>query len=75
VGEGVSETAAPTDAGQLGQLAPLFRVGGRGGGGGGFGGGAPVVNTGDYLLTITAGGERARQTLRVERLVRDGVVP
>jgi hypothetical protein len=71
-GEGVSEGAV--DPGQLGQLAQLFRVGG-GGGGGGFGGGrggAPLVDTGDYLVTISAGGQTQKQVLRVERLAGGG---
>ena len=38
-----------------------------GGGGGGFGGGAPTVNTGDYLVSITVDGQTMKQTLRVER--------
>lgn len=40
---------------------------GGGGGGGAFGGGAPIVNTGDYLVTITVDGQVMKQTLRVER--------
>lgn len=70
--EGAAE-AAP-DASQLGQLAALFRPAG-GGGGGGFGGGggqAPLVETGDYLITITVGGEKVKQVLRVERLPGGG---
>ncbi len=44
-------------------------VGGRGGGGGGFGGaGANMANTGDYLVTMTVGGQTFKQTLRVERV-------
>ena len=73
-GEGASE-AAPVDAGQLGQIAQLFRTGGGAGGGGGFGGGrgaAPLVNTGDYLVTISVGGEKLRQMLHVERLPGGG---
>ena len=69
--EGAAE-AAP-DASQLGQLAALFRP--AGGGGGGFGGGggqAPLVDTGDYLITITIGGEKVKQVLRVERLPGGG---
>ena len=39
------------------------------GGGGGRGGGqAPVVNTGDYLVTLTVGGRTYKQVLRVERM-------
>lgn len=39
----------------------------QGGGGGGFGGGAPIVNTGDYLVSITVDGQTMKQVLRVER--------
>jgi hypothetical protein len=42
--------------------------GGLFGGGGGRGGQAPVVNTGDYLVTLTVGGKTYKQVLRVERL-------
>jgi hypothetical protein len=74
-GEGVSEAAASVDQGQLGQIAQLFRTPGSRGGGGGFGGGrggAPVVGTGDYLVSMTVGGERLKQVLRVERLPGGG---
>ncbi|MBC7674158.1 MAG: hypothetical protein H7247_17205, partial [Polaromonas sp.] len=76
--EGAGEGAAALpDAGQLGQLAALFRPagGGGGGGGGGFGGGrgaAGLVGTGDYLITITSGGQTVKQTLHVERLAGAG---
>ncbi|MFL5911681.1 MAG: hypothetical protein ACJ768_14045, partial [Gaiellaceae bacterium] len=58
-------------------LRPPGQRGGRGGGGGfgglfGFGGGrgnqAPVVNTGDYLVTLQVGGRTSKQMLRVERM-------
>lgn len=51
-------------------LAPLSGgVGGRGGGGGGGGGGAgPLVESGDYLVTVRIGANRASAPLRVERL-------
>ena len=51
-----------------GQAAPRggFALFG-GGGGGGRGGQAPVVNTGDYLVTLTVGGKSYKQLLRVER--------
>jgi hypothetical protein len=40
------------------------------GGGGGFGRGnqAPVVASGDYLVTLTVGGKTYKQLLRVERV-------
>ncbi|MBA2708655.1 MAG: hypothetical protein H0U59_12695 [Gemmatimonadaceae bacterium] len=47
--------------------------GGGGGGGGGFGGrNGPMVAEGEYLVTITAGGQTMRRTIRVERV---GEVP
>jgi hypothetical protein len=42
-------------------------AGGRGGGGGG-GPATPVVDTGDYLVTLRVGGQTQRQVLRVERV-------
>ncbi len=72
-GEGAAEGGA-AEAGQLGEIAQLFRQrGAGGGGGGGFGrGGAPVVGTGDYLVTITANGQTQKQLLHVERLPGGG---
>ena len=50
--------------------------GGRGGGGGGGGGGAgPVASTGDYIVTLTVGGQSYRQKLRVERVDGFGDLP
>jgi hypothetical protein len=47
--------------------APQF--GGGGGGGGGFGGrNGPAVPPGDYLVTITAGGQTLKRVLHVERV-------
>ncbi len=52
----------------LGAVLAAFTGGGGGGRGGGFGGGgASAVNTGDYLVTLKAGGNTYRQLLRVER--------
>ena len=46
-----------------------LRGGGGGGGGGGFGGNqAPLVSTGDYLVTLTVGGRTMKQVLHVERI-------
>jgi hypothetical protein len=43
--------------------------GGGGGGGGGFGGNqAPLMLTGDYVVTLRVGGETQRQVLRVEHV-------
>jgi hypothetical protein len=48
---------------------------GRGGGGGGFGGGgATMVGTGDYVVTLTVGGQTYKQTFRVERVSGGGDV-
>jgi hypothetical protein len=64
----------PGGAEELGQLLrPPGQRGGRGGFGAifGFGGGrgnqAPVVNSGDYLVTLSVGGRTYKQVLRVER--------
>jgi hypothetical protein len=60
--------------GGMQDLQELLRVpgqggrGGRGGGGFGRGGQAPVVNTGDYLVTLSVGGKTYKQLLRVERM-------
>jgi hypothetical protein len=40
-------------------------TGGRGGGG--FGGGGNLVEPGTYVVTLVAGGETYKQTVRVER--------
>ncbi|HEX7122644.1 MAG TPA: hypothetical protein VF178_09775, partial [Gemmatimonadaceae bacterium] len=55
-------------AGEIAQRLQAF-TGGAGGGRGGFGGGggAPLVETGDYLVTLTVFGQTSRQKLRVER--------
>jgi hypothetical protein len=50
---------------------PVPAVGGRGGGGGGGGGGGAggsLANTGDYLVTMTVGGQTYKQSFRVERV-------
>ena len=47
----------------------LGRGFGRGGGGGGGGG---LVNTGDFLATITVNGQTVSHTIRVERLSGGG---
>jgi len=77
---GAAETgeSAPPEPGQLQQILQLLRpAGAPGGGGGGFGflaslpffarPPAPVVETGDYLVSLTAGGKTLKQVLRVER--------
>ena len=65
--------AFPGGAQELQQLLrPPGQQGGRGGGGfggfGGRGGQAPVVASGDYLVTLTVGGKTYKQLLRVERV-------
>jgi hypothetical protein len=61
--------AFPGGAQELQQLLrPPGQQGGRGGGGGGRGAQAPVVNSGDYLVTLTVGGKTYKQLLRVERV-------
>ena len=77
---GAAPAAAGGAAG--GEPAPLdpqtifaaFGGGGRGavlgtlfGGGRGGGGGAPIVGTGDYLVSITVNGQTQKQVLHVER--------
>jgi hypothetical protein len=63
------ETLDPDLAQDFVRLTRLPGQGG-GGGGGGFGGQrqAPIVATGDYLVTLEVGGQRHRQVLRVERV-------
>ncbi len=65
--------AGPPDQQQL--MSVLQAVAGRsgmamffGGGGRRGGGGAPLVGTGDYLVSITVGGQTSKQVLRVERV-------
>jgi hypothetical protein len=48
--------------GRGGAMAALFGGGRRGGGG------APLVGTGDYLVSITVGGQTSKQVLHVERV-------
>jgi hypothetical protein len=65
-------------AGEIAQRLSTLSGGGGGGrgGGGGFGGGAgPLVPPGDYLVTLTVGGQSSRQKLRVERMEGFGEVP
>lgn len=45
----------------------LSRLGVAGGGGGFGGGGPPLVDEGDYLVSMTVGGTTLRQVLRVEK--------
>jgi hypothetical protein len=64
-------------AGEIGQrLSALTGGGGGGRGGGGFGGGAaPLAPPGDYVVTLTVGGQTYRQKLRVERVEGFGDLP
>lgn len=72
-GRGGAGAGAPPDQQQL--MTVLQAVVGRsgmamffGGGGRRGGGGAPLVGTGDYLVSITVGGQTYKQVLRVERV-------
>ena len=65
-------------AGEIGQRLSALSGGGGGGGrggGGGGGGAGPLVPPGDYLVTLTVGGQSFKQKLRVERLEGFGEVP
>jgi hypothetical protein len=69
--------AGPPDQQQL--MSVLQAVAGRqgmamffGGGGRRQGAGAPVVGTGDYLVSISVGGQTYKQVLRVERVSGSG---
>jgi hypothetical protein len=69
--------AGPPDQQQL--MSVLQAVAGRqgmamffGGGGRRQGAGAPVVGTGDYLVSISVGGQTYKQVLRVERVSGTG---
>ena len=59
---------AGIDPSELREIAQLFRPAGSRGFGGFGRGGAPVVGTGDYLVTMTVDGKQFRQVLHVERL-------
>jgi hypothetical protein len=77
-GEGAAEGGGdnPADAlnafpGGAQELQQLLQPPGQGrqrGGGFGRGGQAPVVASGDYLVTLTVGGKTYKQVLRVERV-------
>jgi hypothetical protein len=67
-GEGAEEPIDPEFAQDFIRLIRPAGQGGGGGGGFGAGRGAPVVATGDYLVTLEVGGQRLRQVLRVERV-------
>jgi hypothetical protein len=65
-------------AGEIAQRLSAFSGGGgggRGGGGGGGGGAAPLAPVGDYIVTLTVGGQTYRQKLRVERVEGFGDLP
>ena len=69
VAGGAPAAGGPPNASAMQELFSAFRgvpgtLFGRGGRGGG---GAPLVKTGDYLVTFTYGDIRERQVLRVER--------
>lgn len=56
-------------AGEVAMRLSALTGGGGGGRGGGFGGGggAPLMGPGDFLVTLTVGGQTYKQKLRVER--------
>ncbi len=54
----------------LGGFQALQALTGGGGGGGFGGGGAPVVEPGDYLVTVEVAGQKLSRKLRVERASR-----
>ena len=66
-GEGQQQEGA-VDQGALADIFRSIRGPGGGGGGGGFGRQAPLVQTGDYLVTLEVDGQKYRQPLRVERI-------
>lgn len=61
--------------GEIGQRLSAFSGGGGGRGGFGGGGGAPLMPPGDYLVTLSVGGQTFTQKLRVERMEGFGEVP
>ncbi|MBK8647857.1 MAG: hypothetical protein IPN16_15230 [Gemmatimonadetes bacterium] len=75
---GAAAAAGITDPNVAFQIVQLLNP--RGGAGGGFAlpGGArtqaPIVQPGDYLVSITVNGKTLKQTLRVERASGSGVV-
>ena len=71
--EGAGEGAAPPDQNQL---FGIFRAlgGNLGGGGGRRGATGALVSTGDYLVTVTIGGQAQRTLLRVERVSGSGSI-
>jgi hypothetical protein len=78
---GAAAAAGITDPNVAMQIVQLLNPRGGGfGGGGGFGlpGGArtqaPIVQPGDYLISITVNGKTLKQTLRVERASGSGIV-
>ncbi|HYD55017.1 MAG TPA: hypothetical protein VEA99_20440, partial [Gemmatimonadaceae bacterium] len=68
-GGGFGGAFAGLEGGDLETAQELLRAI-RGPGAGGFGGfrQPPLVNTGDYLVTLDVDGQKLRQPLRVERL-------
>ena len=71
-GAGGATAGGPPNAAAMQQVFTAFRgvpgsLFGRGGRGGGGGGAAPLVKTGEYLVTFTYGDDTQRKVLRVER--------
>ena len=69
-GAGGAPAGGTPNTGAMQQIFAAFRglEGGPFGRGGRGGAGAPLVKTGEYLVTFTYGDERQKQVLRVERL-------
>lgn len=78
-GGGGRGAAASADVGPIQRIWGIIGMsppgGGGGGGRGGFGGAAGgLAPTGDYLVTLTIGGQTYKQTFRVEQTNNAGVV-
>ncbi len=70
-GEAAGGESQTVDQSELRDIVQLFRAPGSRGFGGFGRGGAPMVGTGDYLVTMTVDGKKYTQVLHVER-VRGG---
>ena len=72
-GGGFGRGAVPDDVQKIFDIIGMHvpTAGGRGGFGGGRGGFGSLAGTGDYLVTMSVGGQTYRQTLHVERVSGD----
>jgi photosystem II stability/assembly factor-like uncharacterized protein len=71
-GRGAGRGGNPGDIGAVNRIWGIIGMSPPGGGGGrgggrGFGGGGELAPTGDYLATLTIGGQTYKQTFRVEQ--------